>query len=149
MCYFLRHINNDFKRKKQYADENDQQRDLPGYYSSLRSICYVMGGALVSWASLAAVLATITSFSLFGRFDRVLLRSPGKVLTVDDIRAFHMAHISYQLVMGLMSSITVCGGLGFVLLKLSHNLRWRLKEQDERRSNQGALGTPDVGREGG
>lgn len=141
LCYFLRHINNDFKKKRQYANEIDQRLDLPRYYSNLKSVFFVVGGALISWASLAAVLVTITAFSLFGRFDRVILRSPGKVLTMDDIEAFHKVHVSYECVMGLMCSITVCSGLGFVFLRMSRSIRCQLEEQVENHSNQGVLGT--------
>ncbi len=133
--YFGQHIQYDLQGKKQYADlEPLPGIVLPSYYNSLRSVCFVLGGALVGWSAFAVALATPTFFILFNKCDQSVAKNVGKVLTAGEVQAFHIMHTMYQLFVFLMCTFTVCCALGCGLLLLANSIRWRLKEQQERLS---------------
>jgi hypothetical protein len=138
--YFGQHIQTDLQRKKQYAELKPlPDMPLPGYYNSLRSICFVLGGALVGWAVFAVALATPTFFILFNKCDQSVAHNVGKVLTEGEVQAFHVMHTLYQVFVFLMCAITLCCALGCCLLLLANSIRWKLKEQQE----QLRLNTPE------
>ena len=138
LFYFDRHINPDRKGKKQYdVGDAPAPSAVPGKYNTIRSASFVLGGAMLAWAALASVIATIAYWAIFSVWDDALTRNIGKVLTTGEVNAFHVAHRCNQIMVGILCSAAITGAVGGVLLSVSHSIRWRLREQEERRaSNQ-------------
>jgi len=141
LFYFDRHVNRDRKGKRPYSDLGTvPPLDLPGRYNTIRSVAFVLGGALLGWAALSSIILAFGHWAILGVFDEALDHNVGKVLTAGEVNALHIAgRVNRVLVVNLCVT-AMAGTLGGVLLSLSHSIRWRLKEQDERKTSND---TPD------
>ena len=131
LFYFDMHIKPDRENKKQYSFDAPKSSLTPKYYNTLRSVFSVIGGALVGWSAFAIICTEVTVWIVLGKFDQAVAHNVGKVLTADEVEAFHVMHMMYQILAGVMCAITLCCAIGTVLLLLSGSIRWRLREQLE------------------
>jgi len=122
----------DRENKKQYSIEEPPLAPIPKRYNTLRSVLSVIGGALVGWSAFAISTTFITTWFIFRKCDHVVAHNVGKVLTADEVEAFHVMHTLYQILAGVMCAITLCCAVGSVLLLMSGSIRWRLREQNEK-----------------
>jgi len=104
---------------------------VPGRYNTLRSVSFVLGSAMLVWASIASILLTGTYHILFKKIDQAISLNAGKVLTTGDVQALHLAHRMNEFYLVLLCVAAIAGAIGGILLYLSNNFRWRLKEKDE------------------
>jgi hypothetical protein len=132
LLYFALHINPDRVGKGPYSTIEPvcDKSHLPGKYNILRSVCFVVGGALIGWASFASIILTVAFSIIFSKVDRAVSLNAGKVLTAGDVQALHWSYEATCLFVGCLCAVAVSGALGGILLYLSNNLRWRLREKD-------------------
>jgi len=133
LLYFSQHINPDRKGKNQYGNIGTSVLPchVPGRYNTLRSVSFVLGSAMLVWASIASILLTGTYHILFKKIDQAISLNAGKVLTTGDVQALHLAHRMNEFYLVLLCVAAIAGAIGGILLYLSNNFRWRLKEKDE------------------
>ena len=136
LFYFILHVNLDRESKKQYAATGPTTPAvLPSRYNILRSVCFVVGGTMLGWASFAAVCTTITYGIFFDKLDRAVTCKAGKMLTSAEVQAFHASHEINTMLVGFICLTAICAALGGILLAVSQSIRWRLKEQEERKAS--------------
>jgi len=89
---------------------------------------------LLGWASLTAITGTVSYWVLFDKFDRCATQNIGKTLSVGEVEAIHYAHLVNEVMVALLCVAAITGAAGGILLAMSNNLRWRLKEHEEQRT---------------
>lgn len=137
MLYYATHVIRDTRNRKPYANtEAETETRLPGYYAGLRSAVFVVGGALLGWSAVAITWSAIMAVNMSEKFDRVMARSVGTVLTLDHIQAFYTVHVSYRFLIILMCSLTLCSGSGHLLILFSRRLRLQIKAQEEEKASR-------------
>jgi hypothetical protein len=136
LFYFERHINPDRKGKKQYSTiETTDSTIIPGYYNTMRSVCFIVGGFMIIAASIVVVTMTFAFWIIFGTLNDILPDHIGKVLTSGDVHALHSAFRLSQVCYAILCGTTLCGVIGGILFSVSHSLRWRIKEKEEKESS--------------
>lgn len=129
--YYGCYVEPDRKGKKQYADDVQPQANLPKRYNMLRSVFFVIGGVLVGWGVYSVTLTAVTIAVIFNPFMRAIQRRVDTTLTHAEVEALHVMFTVCQLLAWLVFAIAMCCAIGSVLLVMSGNIRWRLKEQQE------------------
>jgi hypothetical protein len=134
LFYYAYHISVDRKGEKQYSEDNrdEKQSILPGRFNTLRSVSFVVGGWMIGWASLAAVLTIISYWVVFDVWNECLTANIGKTLTAKEVVALHEAVGVNRILIGTMTVATMVATLGSLLFAASHSWSWRRREQAEK-----------------
>lgn len=136
LFYYERHINPDRKNKRQYSTvESPETTTMPGYYNTLQSVCFVVGGFMITAATIAVVIMTVAFWVIFGTMNDILPNHVGKVLTSGDVNALRSGFRLSQVCYAILCGTTLFGVIGGILFSVSHSLRWRIKEKEERESS--------------
>lgn len=133
LAYFCLHIDPDMRDKRQYRS-GFEKPELPRYpqkYNILRSVLFVVGGAMVFWGIFSSIAITIAHFVIFDLFDDTVMRNVGKGLTQGEANALHISSFIHRLTMAMAGTSALAGSVGGLFLALSQRVRWRLLDQKE------------------
>lgn len=136
LIYFARHIDPDRKGRRPYGDGAvaSDRPAAPGRFQTMRQVFHVVGFALLAWSIFCAIIATMAHWAIFDVFDEAVTGHVGKVLTAGEVQALHVSHLINRNLVLLLCSAAFAGALGGTLLSLSHSIRWRQREQEERKA---------------
>ncbi len=133
LLYYAFHIHRDLRGIRPYGTANSpaERSIIPGRYGTFAQAFRGIGIMLLGWALFTSIIGTATYWTIFDSFDRCATRNIGKTLSAEEVDAIHSAHFINEVMVGVLCVAAITGALGGCLLAMSHNIRWRLKEQEQ------------------
>lgn len=133
ILYYFSHVVPDFRQRGAYAlsaPKPNPPLPLPSEYEVRKSLCFVIGWALVIWAVMAAVIMVIAQEIILGIFlETASIDGPRR--TPQELTSFLTFIGNYcRTQVWFLGAWTLAAAGGAISLYISQRMKWRITEQD-------------------